>query len=203
MLLNTSDNINLHLRENAKAEKQAKMAAWIKDQEANCICADTLTENNPTDILSRIGKPMQATALEAKLKVLNPSLCFQWNEFNSTKKAMYRSTPKGPEYLFPYDSGLMPERSIMAVEEEMIPDAAVFQPGFVLDRKEFKADGSNPYSRKVKKVWNERQRGWRTVLLKLVRCGALTVTQVETTFGSANTREWQGHLGKAPVTTPW
>lgn len=202
MLLNTSNNEAMHRRLNAQAAKQAQMKTWITEQEANCI-ADLDPESNPTDILSRIGKPMHENAFEAKLKVLNPSLIFQWNEFNSTKKAMYRATPKGPEYLFPYDSGLMPERSIMAVEEEMVPDAAVFTPGFVIERKEFKPDGTNPYYRKVKKVWNEKQRGWRTVLIKLVKCGLLTPTQVETAFGAANTKEWQGHLGKTAVTTPW
>lgn len=49
----------------------------------------------------------------------------------------------------------------------------------------------------------EQQRGWRSVLVRLVASGVLTTAQVESNFGNDNTPEWKQHMGFGPATRPW
>lgn len=52
-------------------------------------------------------------------------------------------------------------------------------------------------------AWSESVRGWRTVLVKLVKAGFLTVSQVEREFLNDNTPEWKQHMGFGETTRPW
>ncbi len=49
----------------------------------------------------------------------------------------------------------------------------------------------------------EKRRGWRTVLVRLVGEGVLTVSQVVKEFGNDNTPEWKQHMGYGAFTRPW
>ncbi len=159
---------------------------------------------------------MTSLELEAKLLKLNAAFHFEHNEFNPTKKMIYLVDRRGKVPLFPYESGVMPERSIMNTKEEMVPVDDVFDNNnFKMNRKdlgkqtwdeekkEFTSSTPNPYLRKVLIPWSEKTRGWRTILIKLVIAGVITPRQAEESFGAADNREWQNSLGKASHNLPW
>ncbi len=215
MLLNTSENLNSRLSYDKKEKQREQMAAWVEQQTKNSIFLED-EKTNPANALARIGKAMLAGELEGKLKKLNSSLHFEYNSFNSTKKMIYLVDRRGKTPLFPYEAGVMPERSIMNTKEEMVPVEDIYESTtFKMNRKdlgkqtwdekkqEFVSDTPNPYLRKVLIPWSEKTRGWRTILIKLVIAGAITPKQAEDTFGSHNTREWQNSLGKAKHNLPW
>jgi len=216
MLLHTENNSPLHALEAQKDKQREQMKAWVEHQTGNAMYLDDpLT--SPANALARIGKSMKSEDMEKKLKKLNHSLHFEYNSFNSSKKMIYLVDRRGKTPLFPYESGIMPERSIMNVKEEYVPVKDLFDnPKFVMDRKDLgpqklvpgkgfvAAEGTkNPYMERVLIPWSEKIRGWRTVLIKLVISGAITPHQAETSFGAADNREWQNSLGKAKHSLPW
>lgn len=56
---------------------------------------------------------------------------------------------------------------------------------------------------KVTHAWGEYRRGWRTVLISLVKLGLLSTQQVEDEFLADNTPEWAKHMGKRNIYRPW
>lgn len=198
MLLNTSDNALRTAAFKRKEQQREQIKQWVANAEKNCKYVDD-SSNDPTFAARRIGKPMHHDVLEAKLKSLNPRINFIWNQFNSTKKVLLFGKDR-----IPYEAGIMPERSIMGRHTEEVPIAEVFDnPKFVLDRKDLRKDGKNPWMRTVTQPWREEVRGWRTVLIKLVAMGAITPTQAELMFTPADNPEWQNSMGKAKHDLPW
>lgn len=57
--------------------------------------------------------------------------------------------------------------------------------------------------KKVSHAWGEYKRGWRTVLINLVKLNLLSVHQVEDHFLSDDTPEWARHTGKKDIYRPW
>lgn len=215
MLLNTSDTLHLRVKRAKEEDQREKMKAWVTDQTQNAMYLDDPL-SSPANAVARIGTPMKDTDLEATLKKLNPSLTFVYNQFNSTKKMIYLDDLRGRTSLFPYESGIMPERSIMSVKVEMVPVPELYDnPNFVMNRKDlgkqewdeekqqFTSITANPYLKRVVTPWNEIQRGWRTILIKLVLSGAITPQQAESSFGAHQSKEWQNSLGKAKHLLPW
>jgi hypothetical protein len=135
--------------------------------------------------------------------------------------------------LFVYPTGVLPERSIWRECDEWVPDPSyVPTPGDVDQNDwewvplkghetQFITDPLRPGAgkhghwqrkaedkgragwKKLKHAWGEKQRGWRTVLLQLVKLHLLTVQQVEDEFLSDNTPEWARHTGKQNIFRPW
>jgi hypothetical protein len=183
-----------------------------------------LDERNVTNAEYQIGKGMQSDLFVKRLRKLNPSLEFFVYPLNRTKQACAIKEQDGNyRFIIALENGFTPERSIMEKRVELIDDFSVGTPGNpVVERADVMAQahwvpannafgGSWAFEDKTKGLgWKaveipgkEITRGWRTVLLRLIEGGYLTVTAVEKEFGADNTPAWQGHTGKALVTTPW
>ena len=153
------------------------------------------------NITQRMGIPLWPKELETRLKRLNTSLMFEVIEENPTHKRMSIVDQRGKHSVCVYENSLMPERSIPKVREMEVPD-----PNFThIDRKDMPKDPEalRPGWRKVLVPWGEKKRGWRTVLVRLIQAGAISVTQAETEFGADDTPEWSQHTGKGAFTTPF
>lgn len=198
MLLNTSDNYSLHREQETLQAQRETIREWVTRAEENCkYLADQDTD--PTFAPKRIGHPLHHDVLEQRLKSLNPNIIFVWNSFNSTKKCIYYG-----ETHIPYEAGIMPERSIMGRKTEEVPVGDVYDnPKFVLERKDLRKDGKNPWMKTIQVPWREEVRGWRTVLIKLVACQAITPTQAEQMFSAADNSAWQNGMGKAKHLLPF
>lgn len=66
-------------------------------------------------------------------------------------------------------------------------------------RWEPKNPENRPGWNRIVEPFGEKLRGWRTVLVRLVKSGILTVGQVESRFLSDNTPQWKHYMGKGPV----
>lgn len=131
--------------------------------------------------------------------------------------------PEG--HVLTYDGGLIPERSVYTrVYEDIIdrdqisrvegslmhltPDSLPKHdwgggridpatgrltggPGWIFDDKVPK-----PGFKRISRMWREYIRGWRTVLLRLMKMGLVPLIDAETFFGADNTPEWAYHTGR-------
>ena len=179
------------------------------------------SEENPTDILKRLGTPMTHLELEARLKKLTGELHFEdhpdnWRRkalpgtwlsgslplsYTTPKRVAYRVLPDGSrQYLFAYEAGIMPEYSILRRISLDRWDGKTTH----IDRKDLGRD-LKPGTKRLDLPWREEVRGWRTVLVRLIQCGILTVEQVERTFGSGKTASWAAKTGKRDrsLSPPW
>lgn len=204
-------------RANAAREREAqRLRDWVSQQYSYTLYLDN-NDLSPANAERQMGRAMTSADLEVRLKKLVPNLHFERNPANATKKAVYLIHPSGKkEFICAYENGFMPEHSVMRTKEEDLPDPSYPAPGIMhhverkdLPRHEFvpgegyKFDGVQPGFKRLRMVWGEAKRGWRTVLIKLVLRGLTTPAAVEAIFGSDDRPEWAGHMGKRPVTTPW
>jgi hypothetical protein len=178
---------------------------------------------DPTNAPARFGRAMSASELENKLAKLNPKLRFLYPDLslNPSKKVLAIEHPDGSlEKLFPYESGIMPERSIMSRKVLDVPDSRLIGKTstgamFHIDRRdlppheitrtgvEFDPSVPLPGFRRVSVPWREEVRGWRTVLLRLIAMRLISPEGAERVFGSDNTPEWKGSTGKGRKERPW
>lgn len=192
-----------------EAERQ-RLAEWVKEQEANQIWLRD--DNNPTNVMRQMGFPLTAAQFESKLKRILPNMHTEFNFFRPDKKALYVIDRRGKNYVCPYESGLMPEHSILAQKTEEIWDGTTFHinrkdmpraewipgKGFIFDERD-----QRPGVKKIQVPWHEVQRGWRTVLIYLVKQGFLSPAQVEKEFGTKDRIEWAQNMGRREHVTPW
>lgn len=179
---------------------------------------------SPLNSARKLGRTMTAQQLETKLSKLNPKLRFRYVGVTNTKKAVCIERQDGTlEELMLYPATILPERSMWKGKEEIYPDPQqnhveklnqddmewVPLPGYESRYPKWGTWRMKDPT-KLKPGWlrklvptGEAVRGWRTVLVKLIACGALTPEQVERNFGSDDTPEWKQHTGKGPQVRPW
>ncbi len=181
---------------------------WLADQLQHCVFLENENEN-PSNIQQQLGNPITGTQLEENLNKLTNRLVFEHNPINPLMKAIYILKGDNKEYFCSYHADLMPEHSIIKVKKEIVWDPDYKEP---LKRSElpkhrwvpgkgYEFDGIPPGWKEVTIPWGEIKRGWRTILIKLVKEGILTVTQAEnfipinptSQFGQ---KAWAHHLGK-------
>ena len=217
MLVKDEATLMEHARRNIIERKIEDVKGWLAEQTQTSMYIGT--DQDPTNAQRQIGRQMSSNEFEGKLRrLVGPNILFEVNGKNRNMKAIYRRLPDGKkEYICSYHNGFMPEHSIMARSEEEVPeDLSRLDPSSAghLKRKDLpKAEwngtkwvfdgGVTPGLKRVPIVWREHNRGWRTVLLRLVAAKIITPVQAEATFGSDNRPEWAGHIGKQKVITPW
>jgi hypothetical protein len=126
--------------------------------------------------------------------------------------------------------GLIPERSWMQPVYKEVFTKDFFNPTkpFHLDRKDlpkyeiiphefdkntgdvkklgdviFDDTALRPGMTRIRMGWNEKIRGYRTMLAILVSAGVLTIAQAESAFGPDDTPEWAALSGRREKTRPW
>lgn len=156
------------------------------------------------NIPARVGTPLFPSQLEGRLQKLNPNLQFEVIEGNATHKRIFVCDQRGKTSICVYENSLMPERSVAKVRVLEVPD-----PHFkVIDRKDMPDLTKDPKAlrpgwRRIAVPWGEQTRGWRTVLVRLIQAGLITVAAAENEFGSDETPEWRQSTGKGEYTTPF
>ncbi len=214
-----SERINLIIKDSEyqsrnkvrKSVEQQKQDAIqrAKEQEADCIyIADN--DFSPANFEAQMGNMLHSEKFEKMLLKLNPNLVFEYNPFIPGMKYMYLRLPNGEKQkICPYHAGFMPEHSIIKCKEEMVWDYdATEKP---LERtdlpqhewvpgKGYVFNGIPPGWKIIKKPYGEAKRGWRTVLIRLLLLGHISITQLDQTFGQPSSkfgqRAWATHSGK-------
>lgn len=184
------DPIESHRADVAKyVENQLATAEYIGDE-----------DNDPTIFDRQRGEELAYEVFEAKLKKCNPDLHFLTFPLNPHKRVCFRVLSGEPTPLCVYDigPGPMPEYSILERRPEETYDLSIR----TIDRKDINPDGTWKGKKTVYRTGKELRRGWRTVLLYLLKERALTLAQVETTFGHGTRQSWAAHA-RGTSTSIW
>jgi hypothetical protein len=177
-----------------------------------------LDEKNVTNSEFQTGRGMLAAEFIKRLKKLDPRFEF----FPSPTKPHlgafgYRQVNGEYEFLVMGMNGFVPEHSVHEVREEFIQDTSIgvdgkppIQLADVMKQAhwvpkanifggewEFEDKTQGLGWKKVIMPGKEITRGWRTILLRLIQAGKLTVSAAEKEFGPDNTPNWQFHTGKS------
>jgi len=209
--MHTLDTAQIERQRKALAVEQHRqqIADWAADQEK--LALDLGDPANPANVAWQLGKEMTVEDLERRLFKLNPNLQFAPHPERPWIKCIYKVDRAGRHYVVSFNNEKMPEHSIRAVKTEDVRDPTVWHvdrkdlPRHTWDGEKWVFDESSPQPgmKRLNLAWWEAFRGWRTVLLQLVKLGILTSTQVEREFGADNRPEWASHLGKQAIVTKW
>jgi len=133
------------------------------------------------------GKGMTATVFMAKLRTINSNLVMEphpHREFkiNADKACIYLLLPNGKkEFVIVCENDFMPEWSVMDTISVRRPDG--------------KVEGM---WKTVQVPGHEVKRGWRTVLVRLIHKGLVSLSEVERVFGVGDRETWRVLTGKGP-----
>lgn len=197
MIINDTENL-------AKKAVIAKVEATTENYIQSCAAEvkDHIYVARLSDP-ARLGQPLLPNQLEERLKRLNANLIFEVIAENPTHKRLSVIDQRGRHAVAVYENSLMPERSIPRLREMEVPDPS-WNHAKTRRTDLPKHEGSlRPGWRKISIPWGEAKRGWRTVLVRLIGAGLITVTQAEEEFGSDETPEWRQYTGKGAFTTPF
>lgn len=207
-----------------KAQIQQEMA-WQQEADYVRAFEDTYRWVNLEDVGSfdkQSGKRMVRSIFEAKLQKLNPNISFYtWFPDENTAaflkvpegmgiRDVYRATPEGRERVSRYrDEAILNEYSIILLADKKV--AAMGADGFLekqitdlpkIHRRQLK-DGSWDVefeglanTEKIIKEPCGEIRGWRSVLLQLIKARVLDLGAVEREFGAGDRLTWSAKLGK-------
>ncbi len=132
------------------------------------------------------GRAMTTTQFTGLIHQLNRDLVILPHPANDSKACVYLLLPNGSkEFIVVCENGLMPEWSIMGTLEVRVPDG-----------------GIHGMWKKTKVPGQELFRGWRTVLIYLIRKKLVSLEAVERLFGPCNRQSWCIFTGKQHGTAP-
>lgn len=215
------EKIQLTVEQDRKLQQQERTRLWIEQQMRNCpvVSADGVSLKDPAQ---QMGRPLTPAQLEEKLRKIVAGLVFVHHPHNKTKKALFLQAPEGLEFICAYENDLMPEHSLMRTLVHEYPDPALFTGQRTIERNElpdyekvedkespvgysykFDPDAPRPGMVYVEKGFGEEKRGWRTVLLRLVQRGLLSVEAAEREFGADDRPEWAKNTGKQDALPTW
>src|SRR5690348_7543651 len=216
-LVTNDEQIARILRGDAIERHKQQLIDYIQREMEHVV----FTENDaidPSNAERQMGRPLTSQEMERRLRPVLPSnIAFIDHPYNPDIRAVVRSKNINEyETICPYHRGVQPEHSIMQVKEIEIPDVDVlarrksisgrdmpkseYVPGvgFVFD-----PTVTRPGYVRVKQLGHEVRRGWRSVLIKLIMQGLLTITDAERLFGTDNNAAWQQHVKGVNNDIPW
>jgi len=152
------------------------------------IVADFST--SPANQELQRGRPLTVEEFNKKIRKVNPQLHLEQLPWNKTKGVLCWThidpytgdTIK--EAICPCEWKRMPEYSIMStrIEEQPNMKSVLSKDDEVIIKKEI--------------LYDELERGWRTLLIRTIKKGAATLEKVEQVFGSSPRARWQTQVGK-------
>ena len=200
-----------------RVEKQKNdLLQYIKQEESHIVFVeDSLVD--PTNDEKQLGKPISSVTFENILRTVLPlNIAFIDNPWIPDKKAIVRVKGTEFETICPYERGLMPEHSVMQLVTKEIPDSEVLGRRKAMNRKDlgkyeyvpgqgfvFDDTTVRPGFKRIKQVGRELKRGWRTVLLRLIQEGLISLYDVERLFGSKDHPSWAQNTGRREAVLPW
>ncbi len=173
----------------AEQDRRVKQAYQVFEQGKFEGRHAPLVENKSTSIANRdrqMGRAMTTTQFTELLRRLSRDLVVLPHPRNETKSCIYLMLPDNKkEFIVVCEAGLMPEWSIMGTLEVRVPDTTI-----------------HGMWKKTKVPGQEILRGWRTVLIYLIRKKLVSLEAVERLFGPCDRQSWCIFTGKQTGTPP-
>jgi len=210
MFVKDSEKITAHAERLKKEMYYEKLRLWERDKVDNAIYV-TDNDLSPGNWEKQKGQELTTEKFEQKLLKIFPGARFATFPKNPSKRCVYRILPDGSaEFLCSYENGKMTEHSVLYIKEEDVLDINPTKtdalthidrqdlPHAEWDGTQWNFDRSKPLpgSKRVTTATREVSRGWRTVLIKLLQAGVITLQGAEKEFGTVNDRKWAFHTGK-------
>ncbi|KKK82143.1 hypothetical protein LCGC14_2806320, partial [marine sediment metagenome] len=147
-------------------------------------------DSSPTNQELQKGHPLTVEEFNEKIKKVNHQLRVERQPLNKTKGMFYwirNDLVKGgtvKQQICPCEGNRMPEYSIMSTQIEELPN---MKPILGKDDEAII---------RTEVLYDELERGWRTLLIRAIIAGAATLEKVEQVFGSSPRARWQTQVGK-------
>lgn len=199
MLIKDEEVLERHLQLDPIEAHRAQVNTYVAKQlETAEYLGDP--EKDPTVFDRQKGEELTYEVFEAKLKKCNSGLQFLTFPLNPHKRVCFRVEAGEPTPLCVYDigPGPMPEYSVLERRPEETYDLSIK----TIKKEDFDKDGNWAGKKIIYRTGKELRRGWRTVLLYLLKENALTLSQVESTFGHGTRKAWASHA-RGTVTSAW
>ena len=182
----------------AKAEANAAMRQKALDDEikSNITSVNIEDEQDCTSLIARLGIPLPTAEVERRLKLCNPNLIFERSltdpKYVGLHVELDERTPAGgwtkrKVHLFTFSStDIMPEKEVAHVAMKKVPN-----PDFVAASNGQKVDRDVVRWIEVPTLV-DLTRGWRTVVLRLLKAKLINMGQVEKYFPTGvSSKNWQ------------
>ena len=175
--------------------RQERRAALDKEIRSNTISVEDDAGRDTSSLLAQMGRPLTSQEVQRRLHLCNPSLIFVRNPRYPELTAVYierdertqaGTGEKKRKHVCGMESGIMPECSVLHKTKIKVGNPDIL------------GHGDKMIPREAMK-WMEVEtfyaetRGWRTVLLRLMKADLITRWHVEQYFGwspSLDSKKW-------------
>lgn len=173
---------------------ERKLEVLANDLKSNTVTVEDDAGRDVSILAAQMGKPMFADDVIKKLKICNPNLIFiralpnYPNLYGIYVSTQQRSPSGGWEkiqkHICGMEAGIMPEFSVLHKRKIRVPNKELFglhKPTDAVDWTEIE-------------TFADETRGWRTVLIRLLHQGLITMFDVQKHFGwspSKDSEKWQ------------
>lgn len=163
-------------------------------------------ENDPTDIMERMGACLTSTEVKTKLEQLSYYVKVEKHPKKHNMWVVYNTRGGEKKYISAFEDGIVPERTIMNTRTIEDVDPESLNPSWTPKKIDAPRvdingiiqidEGAKPGLTKYTIPWGIEKMGYRTILIRLIQSGVVSPTRVEEVFGSDDTPEWASKTGK-------
>lgn len=221
MLIETPETIVAKKTLNQKLSKIEQMINYVRYHESQ---AKLLDEGDFTIYERQEGNKKTPEELERILLQINPNFRFEVVPNNILAKRLIYDFPDNPNHVVCiYHNFPMPEHSWFTWTWEEVFDPSCLKrspdPASMghIDRKDLpkgelivneqgeldyqiEPGALRPGYKRIKRPYHEKIRGWRTVLIQVMKSGLATPAQIERLVDPSNRNSWAYHMGKTQDT---
>jgi hypothetical protein len=162
--------------------------------------------DDPTNIAHRMGKSLSPQELITKLESLSYYVKVEIHPTNPKMYVVYNTRGGKKTYVSAFENSIVPERTLIDTKTVEDVDPSTLDPAWKPGKYDapikdingiIQIDESQPRPGLIKYTipWHISKMGYRTILLRLIQTGVVSLTKVEEVFGNDNTPEWAAKTG--------
>lgn len=194
LLLDESAQARWKVARAQERTRQQRLEALDREIRSNTISVEDDAGRDTSSLLARMGRPLESVEVQRRLHLCNPSLIFVRNPRYPELTAIYierdertkaGTLEKKRLHICGMESGVMPECSVLHKTKIKVPNPEIIGSGKMIPRDAVKWIETETFYAET--------RGWRTVLLRLMKAQLITRYHVEKHFGwtpSYDSKKW-------------
>jgi hypothetical protein len=163
-------------------------------------------DNDPTSVVSQMGNCLSSTDVKNKLEQLSYYVQVERHPQKPNIWVVYNTRLNPKKYIAAFEEGIVPERTLLNTRTITDVDPDSLNPSWTPKKMDAPRvdingiiqidEGEKPGLTKYTIPWNVAKMGYRTILIRLIQSGLVSLTRVEEVFSSDNTPEWASKTGK-------
>lgn len=173
MLIRDASNERRWIEGKAREQALARNQRLLNEEiESNTITVKDDAGFDTSDILAQMGRPLTCQQVIEKLKLCNSRLVFERSISCPELYGVYLLSGGKKTHICGMEAGVMPEFSVIHKKTKRVPDPDAIG-----------KDTGRELQWKTIETFADETRGWRTVLLRLLRAGIIQKVDIERNFG--------------------